>query len=297
MTVRRLLIVVVLWLLALVQHAWMAPLLQRLPADYAEDTRFDARTQARDTPNGAWVHSRLTARRSDQTLVSSATHSIIQGDLHWTNAAGVVEFENTGIYGVDRYSRENLPGYGDIARTGPFLFPLHTSPVTYRYWDPQFIGSREAKFDHGEVIDGMDVSVFTFIAKALDETAGYAHLPNVPERYRVETDAKGTMWIETRSGTLVDYEESGVSFFIDAPTSKRLTEVYIWDARFTAETRARKVAQAHAASFAITAFEVWLPLGLLLAGVAIAVAGMAKKGRARRTPDSALVLPVPGAAP
>ena len=141
MTARRLILVFSLWLLAAAQHFWITPQLERLPADYAEEPSFAAQSRFRETPAGAWTDSSLTARRVDQTLVSSASHSIIQGDLHWTNDAGVVEYENTGVYGVDRHTRMNLPGYGDVVRTGPFLFPLHTERKNYRYWDPQFIGT------------------------------------------------------------------------------------------------------------------------------------------------------------
>ncbi len=266
--VRRLWPVLVLWLLAAAQHFWITPQLERLPADYAEETSFAAHSRFRETPTSPWVNSTLTARRVDQTLMASASHAIIQGDLHWTNDAGVVEYENTGVYGVDRYTRMNLPGYGDVVRTGPFLFPLHTQPTTYRYWDPLFIGGRVATYERASNVDGVPVYVFRFTASALDESAGYSQLPDVPQRYRVHTDGHGTMWIEPVSGIVVDYEEQGISYFVEPATGKRIAEFYLWNDRYTQQTRSAKVEQAVAARRWIMALEIWAPAALLLAGLA-----------------------------
>ena len=143
-----------LLLFAAIQYLWISPQAERLPSDYAEEISLTASAQYRESATEGWTNSKLTARRVDQTLISTATHSIIQGDMHWTNDAGVVEYENTGIYGVDRYTRMNLPDYGNLVRSGPFLFPLHTKRQTYRYWDPVYLGERVATFERTDNIGG-----------------------------------------------------------------------------------------------------------------------------------------------
>lgn len=278
----RYLPLVVLWLCAAIQYFWLTPLLERLPSDYAEETSFAATSSFRERPDGTFQHSILTARRVDQTLVSSATHSIIQGDIHWTNSEGIVEFENTGIYGVDRHTKKNLPGYGDTARTGPFLFPLHTEPKSVQYWDPLYVGSRQATFDRAEILDGLPVYVFHFTAQNMDETAGYSHLPDVPERYRVRTDGAGWMWIEPSSGTMVDYAEQGISQFVDPVTGKPIADLYHWADRYTPETKSFKIKQAKAARLRIGILEMWLPLALFAAGLLTLLIGW----KTRNHPDT-----------
>ena len=87
---RLLLMALGLRLLAAAQRFWIAPQLTQLPADYAEETSYAAKFRFRETSTGAWDRFDLMARRVDQTLVTSARHTIIQGDLHWTTQSGLL---------------------------------------------------------------------------------------------------------------------------------------------------------------------------------------------------------------
>lgn len=266
------------WILAAVHYFLLVPQLERIPEDYFSEASYNATSRHREGPAAAWRDSTLVSRRVDQLLARSASHAIIQGNLHWTNAAGETEFETSAIFGVDRYTRENLPGFGDAVRNGLFLFPLHTQPITYRYWDTQFIGQRTATYHRTDTIDGMKVYVFHFTASRLDETAGYAHLPEVPERYRVLTDGSGTLWVEPTSGVVVDYLERGVSYLADLNSRQRIADIYQWQARFTAQTRQEKTALARAERGHIRLLEIWIPSLLLLAGAAF-LAGAQCRGQ------------------
>jgi hypothetical protein len=270
------------WCLALTHHLWLAPELLRIPADYVSEAHISATTQFRDSADSAWTTSSLIARRVDQLLVSSASHAIIQGDLHWTNAAGVVQFESSAIYGVDRYTRHNIAGYGNEVRNGPFLFPRHTEKKKYLYWDTQFIGQCEARFVRSVVIGGTELYEFHFTASKLDETEGYAHLPDVPERYRVQTDGHGTLWIEPASGTIVDYQEQGVSYLVTPGGGERVGEVYIWKGQFTGPTKARRLSAALTERHRSIVLERVIPLVLLIIGLLLIGIGLWRTAAARR---------------
>jgi hypothetical protein len=213
----------------------------------------------------------LNTLRVDQTITNSGQTAIIEGALHVYYASGAVNFEVTSLYGVDRRTRLNLTSYGGVNRTGQYLFPAHVYPIEYPIWDPMFVGLRLASFDHIENIDGLQVYVFTFSGAGMDETAGYSYLPDVPEHYLVQTDGEGTIWVEPLSGIVVDYMDSGVSFFIDPLTGMRLTDFNQWKERYTTETRAAQLALARAAHLRILVLEVWLPGGLLLVGLLLPV--------------------------
>jgi hypothetical protein len=185
-----------------------------------------------------------------------------------------VIFETTGLYGVSRFTRQNVLGYGDVERTGQFLFPPNVQPTTYTYWDPMFIGPCVATFDHAETQDGLPVYVFRFSATGLDETAGYSYLPDVPERYAAHTDGQGTLWIEPVSGVVVDYAEQGMSYFADPTTGERIADFHSWSNRFTPETRAAQVQLAQDTRRRILILENWGPGGLLLAGLVWLAVGL-----------------------
>jgi hypothetical protein len=171
----------------------LAPRLFDLPAESTSKTHYIAESRFRDSPEGEWQNVALIARRVDQTQVNTGAVVVIQGDMHWFTDSGQVIFENTGLYGVNRHTRMNVSGYGDVERTGLFLFPPHISRADFTYWDPMFIGARNATYDRTETLDGMPVYVFLFRRVAMDETAGYSYLPDVPGRYRTLTDGQGTL--------------------------------------------------------------------------------------------------------
>jgi hypothetical protein len=251
---------------ALVQFG-IAPWINELPGNYASETHYAAEDSLRETPNGEWGRTATTLRRVDQTIVSMSETAIVQGDLHVYAENGAVVFESTGLYGVSRFNRQNAPGYGDIERTGQFLFPPDVQPTTYQYWDPMFIGPRGATFERIESLEGLSVYVFHFSCTGLDETAGYSFLPDVPEHYRARTDGQGTLWIEPISGIVVDYAEQGMSYFADLTTGKPIADFHGWSDRYTPESRAAQLRLANEARLRILTINVWLPGGLILAGL------------------------------
>jgi hypothetical protein len=267
-------------LAAVLVRFWLAPQLERLPANYASDTQYQEEDSFRASPTGAWQASILSVRRVDQAVTATDETVFVDGALHVYFATGAVNFESTGLYGVDRRTGTNVSGYGDVERSGQDLFPPHVQRGTYRLWDPMFIGPRQAAFDHADTVEGLPVDVYQFEATGLDETAGYSSLPDVPERYLAHTDGKGTLWLEPVSGIVVDYSDEGVSYFVDPVSGRQVADFNKWSQRSTPETRLAQVALARAARLRILALEDWLPGGLtLLAAVWVAVGAARRKRR------------------
>lgn len=258
---------------AVLQSAWIAPLLNRMPGDGSDEARSSVKIRSRDTPDGPWSEGSVVGRRVDRTLLRSANHVVIEGHLYWSTEDGTPIFHNTGIYGVDRHTRANLPGYGDTERFGQYLFPRHTGRRDYRLWDPVFAGPRAASFERDDSAGGLPVRVFRFTAANLDETAGFVHRPDVPERFEARTDGSGRLWVEPTSGIVIDLEERGSSFLVEPKTGERVAEILTWNARYDDATRAAKLQQAHAARRRILVAEVVLPSVLLLIGIACVVLG------------------------
>jgi hypothetical protein len=264
---RNLPIAVGLWLLAAITRWWIAPHLMRLPADYAAETFYQAQSRSRQTPDGEWENTPMIARRVDQALIVAGDTAILQGGFHWATEKGQVLFESAGIYGVDRRKRTNVSGYGNVNRTGLYLFPPHLQRTTYSFWDPMYIGPRVATFDRTDTLDGLPVYIFRFKVRNLDETPGYSYLPDVPERFKAYTDGQGTLWIEPLTGTIVDYQDQGTSYFFDARTAKRVADLFVWSEHMMPQTKAAQWKLAVAARRRTLALEVWLPAALLLGGL------------------------------
>ena len=146
-------------------------------------------------------------------------------------------FETLNLYGINRYNRQNLAGYGNEDRSGQYLFPPHVEKKQYGLWDPDYADPRVVTFDHVDKFRGIRVYVFNSLADGIDETAGFESLPDVPEKYHALSYGKGRFWIEPSSGVVVDYEDAGRSYFIETKTGERFGEPMArWSARYTAET-------------------------------------------------------------
>jgi hypothetical protein len=253
--------------LAVLLRYWIAPLSERLPADYYNEAALSEVNKFRDSPAGEWQENTLNSLRVDQVITNSGQTAIIEGALHVYYMSGAVNFEVTSLYGVDRRTRLNLTGFGSVDRSGQYLFPPHVQPVEYPIWDPMYVGLRQAAFDHVENMAGLQVYVFTFSGVGMDETTGYSYLPDVPEHFLAHTDGEGTIWVEPLSGIVVDYADSGLSYFVDPASGVRIADFNLWTEKYTPETKAVQISLARLARLRILALEVWLPGGLLLVGL------------------------------
>jgi hypothetical protein len=272
---RHLIICASLLALAAVTRFQITPRLLMLPADYSNDLRYDGAIRYRDEPDDPWQDAVVTALRRDAALSTINQVGLIESSLYWTSDTDEVLFQANGLFGVDRLTRANIPGYGNQDRIGQFLFPPHTVQTAYEHWDVFYIGPRTATFRETAEIDGLRVYVFHFTARHLDETEGYRHLPDVPERYQVHTDGEGDIWVEPVSGIIVDYRDNGVSYLTDPRTGEQLGSIFQWHSRYTDQTRTTQHAQAHRHRRARILLEQWLPFGFVSLGIGcLVLAGM-----------------------
>lgn len=242
----------------------IGPALELLPTDYSSEIALEADNVFRETADAADEQVHLKGRRVDQVMSVTDDVAIIQSHIDWTTEAGQVNFQTTGLYGVDRRTRRNVPDYGDRNRSGQFLFPPHLGGTIDEVWDPYYSGPRRLTFDRIETVAGLELAVYRFDVTGLDETAAYDFLPEVPERYNVASIGEGWLWIEPVSGILVDLVDRGHTFIVDPATGQSAGDINAWDARYTAQSRAELIERASAARLQILLIGAWLPLGLLL---------------------------------
>ncbi|GAB2510576.1 porin PorA family protein [Lysobacter humi (ex Lee et al. 2017)] len=267
-----LLLVAALWLVL------VGPSVGRLGSGFQSRYDFDAKARSRDSVDGPWTSLRLIGRRVDAMLVATDERMVLQSDVIWALGDGSLLFENAGVYAVDRRTRRNLPGLGSSSRTGQFMFPPNVRRRDYMLWDAQFMGPRTMRFRRREVLGGLTAYRFDFEVRAIDETQGYRHLADVPERYRAHTDGHGRLWVEPRSGLILDYVEHGLSFFA-RPDGSAASAFFEWDARFTAATRAAQVARAATARRRMLLAGIVLPAATAAFGLALLAAGLLMRRR------------------
>jgi DUF3068 family protein len=262
---------------------WVAPTLERLPSDYNAETNYLATLHSRQTPSDSATKTETTVRRRDQHLSGTKQHAIIQGEALWLSTRGDLIFGTSSIYGVDRYTRENIASYGSEKRVGQYLFPPHIKKQQYEFWDPIYANRYVATFDRVDSFHGIEVFLFKTLADGIDETSGYSSLPDVPKKYRILTYGRGRYWVDPISGVVVDHEDSGESYFVDQALGRRVGEpTNQWSARYTQETILAQLQLAAATRWRIFALELWIPLAFVAAGImSVAVGFGAARGRAK----------------
>ena len=101
----------------------IAEQVQNLPVDFSQTLEYTAKSQIRERVDGQMSIAGVSVRQVAQTLTVTGDVAIIQNNLYWYAESGGLIFQSSGLYGVDRSTRMNLPGYGDASRSGQFLFP------------------------------------------------------------------------------------------------------------------------------------------------------------------------------
>ncbi|MDX8497473.1 porin PorA family protein [Mesorhizobium sp. VK4C] len=267
---------------AAIVRSSLGPAFERLPADYTSSVVLESDSRFRQTPDTAFSVFHQQGRRVDQVLSATGDIAIVQSHIDWTTDTGQVNYQTTGLYGVDRKTRQNVAGYGDLSRSGQFMFPPQLRDVADEVWDPYYGGPRHLAFDRNEVVDGLALAVYRFTIADLDETKTYDYLPDVPERFGVGTDGEGFLWVEPVSGTLVDMTDNGHSFFVDPATGKSMGDFSIWQARYSAPSKADLFGAATSVRLRILAAKIWLPTALVALALAWLGSGLLWRCRGAR---------------
>ncbi|CDX12360.1 hypothetical protein MPLB_1200065 [Mesorhizobium sp. ORS 3324] len=263
----------------------LGPAFEKLPADYTNSIILESDSRFRQAPDAPFSAFHQKGRRVDQVLSATGDVAIVQSHIDWTTDTGEVNYQTTGLYGVDRKTRQNVAGYGDLSRSGQFMFPPQLTSVADEVWDPYYGGPRHLAFDRNEMVDGLTLAVYRFTIADLDETKTYDYFPDVPERFRVRTDGEGFLWVEPVSGTLVDMTDNGHSFFVDPATGKSIGDFSVWQARYSAQSKADLFGAASSVRLRILAAKIWLPAALI--AVAFAWLGIGLLRLRRRARPSA----------
>jgi hypothetical protein len=267
--------------LALASRYWLAPALERIGATDHRTVMAALTATTSDQPDAPARTRQLMARRAVRVVMVAGRAAIVQGSVEWMSASGSgVLAESGGLYGVDRATRENLPGYGDQERNGHYSLPPRVERATYLIWDPNFRSAWYAQFQQIDRVQGVETYRFATTVDPYDDTEQFRGLAGVPERWRIETEAEGTFWVEPRSGVIVDRFENGRSWFVQAEHGVRAGLAASWRSQYTPETRRQQLQAAQRARLRLLAADTAAP-ALLAALAALALLSPWWRRRAR----------------
>ena len=260
----------VLVVFALIWSLAIFPAMAKFPTDYEQEYTFEgfilqlnSETMSLDEIPTNVVRLLTATGTQDDVL-------LLQQEVNFYHAeAGILLTSSSEVYGLDRTTRENVSGYGDMDRSGQFTFPAGVEQETYTFWSSSAMTSLPANFVSEETFQG--ITVYNFKIDSKDLPAGTMAGTDLPQTMDVLTEIK----VEPVSGVPV-YTASTTT--MKAPLMPGTTvPIFVNYMAFTSDTTNEMVDTASSARSLIlwtTVYGFWIAIGLgavlTLGGVIVA---------------------------
>ena len=258
--------------LVILSLAWLLavfPTLAKLPADHHRVIDFEGTYKVMNPQTRTLDEIPVNVQREQQATEVQDNVLIINQAITTTHAVAGMEltqFGLTEVLGVDRSTRQYVPGYGDMDRSGRFSFPEKVEKKTYSLWIPVADRPLEARFT-GEG-DFQGLRVFTFEINEQDLDIAAEPTTGLPQVFDIATQMK----VEPVSGTTVRSQSDTAINIVPAPGMKQ--PIYVSSLTFTDDTIAGLVDTAKSARTALLwarVYGFWLGIGL---GIVLTLVGM-----------------------
>jgi hypothetical protein len=247
------------------------PAMAKLPADYEQEYTFDGSIKQLDAATMSLdeiptdVVRLLTATGTEDDVL------LLQQDINVYHAqAGILLSSTSDVYGLDRTTRENVAGYGNMDRSGQFTFPAGVEQETYSFWSSSTMSTLPANFVSEETYHG--ITVYNFKIDSSDLPAGTMEGTGAPQTMDVLTEIK----VEPVSGVPV-YTSTTTTVKAQLMSGDP-TPIYVNSMTYTSETIDEMVDLAKSSRSMIlwaSFYGFWIAIGvgaaLIVVGVVMAV--------------------------
>jgi hypothetical protein len=249
------------WLLAIF------PAMAKMPTDYEEEYTFDGSIKQLNSTTMSLdeiptdVVRLLTATGTEDDVL------LLQQDINTYHAqAGILLSSTSDVYGLDRTTRENVPGYGNMDRSGQFTFPAGVEQETYSFWSSSTMTALPANFVSEETYHG--ITVYNFKIDSSNLPAGTMEGTGAPQTMDVLTEIK----VEPVSGVPV-YTTTTTTVKAQLMSGDP-TPIYVNSMTFTSETIDEMVDLANSSRSLIlwlSFYGFWIAIAM---GAALIVSGV-----------------------
>ena len=264
--------------LAIVWLLVIFPIMAKMPADYENEYMFEGSVQVLNPETMSMIEIPTSVERlltatgieGDDVLLMKQDITFSPGEM----LAGIgLDLDSSEVYGLDRTTRKNVSGYGDMDRSGQFTFPADVQQETYSFWSSSARTALPATFVSEETFQGITVYIFKIDSKNLP--AGTMAGTDLPQTMDVLTEIK----VEPVSGVPV-YTASTTT--MKAPLMPGTTvPIFINYMAFTSNTIDEMVDTASSARSMIlwaSVYGFWILIGL---GAALTLSGVIMAARAK----------------
>lgn len=258
--------------LALVWLLVIFPIMAKMPADYEEEYMFEGSVQVLNPETMSMIEIPTSVERlltatgieGDDVLLMKQDVTFYEATSGAPLAAinpALAALDSSEVYGLDRTTRANVSGHGDMDRSGQFTFPAGVKQETYSFWSKAAETALDATFVTEETYQGITVYAF--------EINSTAQLMDIFTEIKVEP-------------------VSGIPVYTNSTTTSRMMvapdmviPTLINNMAFTSDTTDEMVDLAKSASSLIlwaSVYGFWILIGL---GAALTLSGVIMAARAK----------------
>lgn len=238
--------------LALAWQQIVAPLLLKLPDNFSYRATIISYDNFYNEQKAGYEGRTLSDTQFGyHAVLGSSKDGVIdiKNSFEVSTTAGQKIFAVERMYGINQKTWQHAPNRGDHNRTGYLFAPANIAKDDFIYWHVNYDTPAPMKFQEEEDILGLTTYRYAadFGVDQTQELAGV--LPDVGESRGVSTDVNLQLWIEPRSGHLVQYEDHATAYYYDLVTGKRLnpwnqfSNIYNFDSVVAHVQEARQQAQ------------------------------------------------------
>jgi len=255
--------------LALIWLLVIFPVMAKIPADYEREYMFEGSIMQLNQETMSLDATPTSVERLLQGTGTEDDVLLLKQDINFYHAEYGVLLEDvctSELLGVDRTTRENVPGYGDMDRSGQFTFPSGVEKESYNFWSSSVMSPLPAKYISEQQFEGLTVYNFKIDVQGID--IGIDEATGLPRTMDVLTELK----VEPTSGVPVD---TTTTTTVSIDMGQGPMPVYINSMSFTDDTVTDMVDTAGGARSLIlwaTVYGFWIAIGL---GAALMLGGLA----------------------
>jgi hypothetical protein len=244
------------------------PVMAKIPTDYEEEYMFEGSIMQLNQETMSLDETPTSIERFLNATGTEDDVLLLQQDINFYHAEFGVLLEDvcsSELLGVDRSTRENVPGYGDMDRSGQFTFPSGVEKEGYNFWSSSVMSPLPAQYIGEEQFEGLTVYNFKIDVQGID--IGIDEATSLPRTMDVLTELK----VEPISGIPVD---TTTTTTVNMDMGQGPMPVYINSMSFTDDTISDMVDTASSARSLIlwaTVYGFWIVIGL---GAALTLGGV-----------------------
>jgi hypothetical protein len=257
---------------------WVVPELLQMPGDF--ERTFDI--LGTEKPNyeiGGDSAETIIYKGIKRTHWAQSSGNEVSAELFFEaeTVSGDPLYEISKKHKVDRDTRKVIASGKEAFYLIP---PTHLQKKSYVIQDPTLLIDVVFHYEKEERVNGLAVYYFKSNTRGLDSTDGYSFLDLVPETYSAVDDVVSELWIEPIAGIMVNFQQTGASFYLDSATDERIHNFTNYTNSFSEDTIVNQVRLAQNAKQKIQLYELWVPVLLSLLSFAFLIALFASRNMA-----------------